>query len=78
MQAKNLLQIFKKGKQTKRNTKDSNQITRGGKNKETKSKMTYKSKPKTIKRMTIGTCVSKIILNVNGLNFPTKRPDCLN
>ena len=77
MQAKNLLQILKKGKQPKSNTKDSHQITGGGKKKK-KRKMTYKNKPKTIKRMTIGTCISKITLNVNGLNIPTKRPDCLN
>ena len=34
---------------------------------------TYKNKPKTIKKMVIGTYTSIIILNVNGLNAPTKR-----
>ena len=32
-----------------------------------------KNKPKTIKKMVIGTYISKITLNVNGLNAPTKR-----
>ena len=36
-------------------------------------KRTYKNKPKTIKKMIIGTCISIITLNVNGLNAPTKR-----
>ena len=34
---------------------------------------TYKNKPKTIKKMVIGTYISIITLNVNGLNAPTKR-----
>ena len=34
---------------------------------------TYKNKPKTIKKTVIGTYVSIITLNVNGLNAPTKR-----
>ena len=32
---------------------------------------TYNNKPKTIKRMVIGTYISIITLNVNGLNAPT-------
>ena len=36
-------------------------------------KRTYKNKPKTIKKIIIGTYVSIITLNVNGLNAPTKR-----
>ena len=34
---------------------------------------TYNNKPKTIKKMVIGTYILIIILNVNGLNAPTKR-----
>ena len=34
---------------------------------------TYNNKPKTIKKMVIGTYISIITLNVNGLNAPTKR-----
>ena len=36
-------------------------------------KRTYKNKPKTIKKMVIGTYIQIITLNVNGLNAPTKR-----
>ena len=36
-------------------------------------KKTHKNKPKTIKKMVIGTYISIITLNVNGLNAPTKR-----
>ena len=39
----------------------------------TEKKRTYKNKPKTIKKMVIGTYISIITLNVNGLNAPTKR-----
>ena len=35
--------------------------------------MTYKNKPITIKKMVIGTYISIITLNMNGLNAPTKR-----
>ena len=35
-------------------------------------KNTYKNKSKTIKKMSIGTYMSIITLNVNGLNAPTK------
>ena len=42
----------------------------GGKH---KKKITHKNKPKAIKKMVIGTYISKITLNVNGLNAPTKR-----
>ena len=33
----------------------------------------YNNKPKTIKKMVIGTYISIITLKVNGLNAPTKR-----
>ena len=33
----------------------------------------YNNKPKTIKKIVRGTYISIIILNVNGLNAPTKR-----
>ena len=36
-------------------------------------KKTFKNKPKTIKKMEIGTYISIITLNVNGLDAPTKR-----
>ena len=36
-------------------------------------KKTHKNKPKTIKKMVIGTYILIITLNVNGLNAPTKR-----
>ena len=36
-------------------------------------KKIYKIKPQTIKKMAIGTYISIITLNVNGLNAPTKR-----
>ena len=39
----------------------------------TEKKRTYKNKPKTIKKMVMGTYISIITLNVNGLNAPTKR-----
>ena len=43
-------------------------------NKETQEKKRiYKNKPKTIKKMVIGTYISIITINVNGLNAPTKR-----
>ena len=43
-------------------------------NKETQEKeKTYKNKSKTIKKMIIGTFISIITLNVNGLNAPKKR-----
>jgi len=38
-----------------------------------KNKKTYKNTPRIIKKMVIGTCILIIILNVNGLNAPTKR-----
>ena len=34
---------------------------------------TYNNKPKTVKKMVIGTYISITTLNVNGLNAPTKR-----
>ena len=48
MQAKNLLQILKKGKQPKSNTKDSHQITRRGK-KRRKEKWPTKTNPKQLR-----------------------------
>ena len=36
------------------------------------NEMTYKKEPKTIKKMVIGSWISIIILNVNGLNAPIK------
>ena len=41
-------------------------------------KHTYKNKPKTIKKMVIGTYIHIITLNVNGINAPTKDTDWLN
>ena len=35
--------------------------------------MTYKTKSKTINKTAVRTYISIIILNVNGLNAPTKR-----
>ena len=41
--------------------------------KETQEKeKTYEDKPRTIKKMAIGTYVSKMTLNINGLNAPNK------
>ena len=37
------------------------------------NKRTYKNKPKTIKKMVIGTYISIITLKVNGVNAPSKR-----
>ena len=37
------------------------------------NKRTYKNEPKTINKMVIGTYISIITLNVNGVNAPTKR-----
>ena len=39
----------------------------------TREGKTYKNRPKTIKKMVIGTYISVITLNINGLNAPTKR-----
>ena len=38
-----------------------------------KKEKTYNNKPKTIRKMVIGTYISIITLNVNGLNAPNKR-----
>ena len=38
-----------------------------------KKKKDLQNQPQTIKKMAIGTCISIITLNVNGLNAPTKR-----
>ena len=53
----------KKKNKSKRNTKDSYQITREQKKKG--GKKTYKNKSKTINKMTIGTYISIIALYVN-------------
>ena len=37
-------------------------------------KKDLQNQPQTIKKMTIGTYISIIIFNVNGLNDPTSRP----
>ena len=37
------------------------------------TKRVYKLEPKTIKQMTMGSYLSIITLNINGLNAPTKR-----
>ena len=50
-------------------TTNAKETSLGGKHK----KKTHKNKPKTIKKMVIGTCISIITLNVNELNAPTKR-----
>ena len=39
----------------------------------TREEKTYNNKPKTIKKIVIGTYISIITINVNGLNAPTKR-----
>ena len=39
----------------------------------TREKKDLQNQPKTIKKMAIGTYISMITLNVNGLNAPTKR-----
>ena len=50
------------------------QMLRNFSRQETQEKeKTYNHKSKTIKKMVIGTYISKITLNVNGLNAPTKR-----
>ena len=36
-------------------------------------KKELQNQPQTIKKMAIGTYISKITLNVNGVNVPTKR-----
>ena len=41
-------------------------------------KKDLQNQPKTIKKVTIGTYIAIIILNVNGLNAPTKDTDWLN
>ena len=61
----------KKENQPKHNTKNGHQTAREQKRKV--RKQTYKNKPKTNKKMVIGTYISIITLNVNGLNAPTKR-----
>ena len=38
----------------------------------TREEKTHKNKPKSIKKMVIGTYISIITLNVNGLNAPPK------
>ena len=57
-------------KQFKHNVKDSHQTTREQKK---ERKKTNKSKSKTINKVAIRTYISKITLNANGPNAPTKR-----
>ena len=45
------------------------ELLKAGNKKE--KKMTYKNKPKTVKKMAMGAYISVITLNVNGLNAPT-------
>ena len=54
----------KKKKESKHNTKDSNQITRE-ENKRGKEKKTYKNKSKTVNTVEIRTFILIITLNVN-------------
>ena len=50
------------------------QMLRNFSTQETQEKeKTYNNKPRTIKKMLIGTYISIVTLNVNGLNAPTKR-----
>ena len=63
----------KEKKQVKYNTKNHLQITKEDNKKRKGRKKTQNSNPKKIKKMTISTYVYIIILNVNGLNAPTKR-----
>ena len=39
----------------------------------TEKKKIYKNKPKAIKKMVIGTYISIITLNVNGINAPNEK-----
>ena len=63
-------------KQPKHNTKDGYQTAR--KQKMKGRKKTYKTKPKTIKKMAIGPYISIITLNVNGLMLQPKDIKWLN
>ena len=44
----------------------------------TREEKDLQNKPKTIKKMVIGTYISIITINVNGLNAPTKDTGLLN
>ena len=44
----------------------------------TREEKDLQNQPQTTKKITIGTYISIIILNVNGLNVPTKDTDWLN
>ena len=76
-QTENLQQIHTK-KAIQTNAKVSHQITREEKQRGKGRKKIYKNKSKTIKKMAIGTYISIITLNVNELNDPIKRQECLN
>ena len=52
-------------------TTNTNGTSLGRKHK--KRKIPAENKPKTIKKVGIGSCISKITLNVSGLNAPIKR-----
>ena len=53
-------------KQPKHITKDGHQTTREKNKRGREEKITYKNKPKTIKKMAVGIYILTIILNVNG------------
>ena len=46
-------------------------------NKRGREEKTYKNKSKTINKMAIRTYISKVTLNMNGLNAPTKKTEWL-
>ena len=75
MQTKKLQQIHTHThthkKQLKHNTKNGHQTQENKRGREEKN--TYKTQPKTIKKMALGIYISMITLNVNELNAPTKR-----
>ena len=68
--------IYKKKKERESNPDITLKMSSNHERKEQRRKerkKTYKNKPKTIKKMAIGTYISIITLNVNGLNALTKR-----
>ena len=66
-------QKFTKILRLKKESKQKNIVIRSQENKrEREEKKTYKNNCKTITKMAIRTYLSKMILNINGLNIPTK------
>ena len=63
----------RKRKESKHKTKNSHQIIRKEGKRKKEQKKNHGNNQKTINKMTINTCLSLIILNVNGLNAPIKR-----